>query len=316
MYIGRSEGSQIIQLFGRGIRLKGINNSLKRSDVDDKKINTVQTLYIYGIKADYLAIFRDIISKEDSLYISTKIETTKEVFKTAPDLPVLKENVDKNKFNSLLLELRDMNIRLSLDLIPKAIRIESRESTLNDTIDLKPYKIERDVLDVIDWNKLYLSLLKFKYEKKYYNIIIDINKIRDFIYNGKYDLYIPIYTIDKNNFDYIRYISNIIEELSKKFITQNYNKYYSENIEMKLENLGENDILNEYNVYIKESLAKTIDINNENSIILNNFKILEKIGGIRTVNSKISLYKPLFIISKNEIVKTVPEGLNDVDSFG
>ena len=29
------------------------------------------------------------------------------------------------------------------------------------------------------------------------------------------------------------------------------------------------------------------------------------------MNSKISLYKPLFIISKNEIVKTVPEGLND-----
>jgi hypothetical protein len=311
MYIGRSEGSQIIQLFGRGIRLKGINNSLKRSDIDDKKINTVQTLYIYGIKADYLATFRDIISKEDSLYISTKIETTKEVFKTAPDLPVLKENVDKNKFNSMLLELQDINTKLSLDLIPKAIRIESRESTLNDTIDLKPYKIEKDVLDVIDWNNLYLSLLEFKCEKKYYNIIIDINKIMDFIYNGKYDLYIPIYTIDKNNFDYIKYISNIIEELSKKFIKQNYNKYYSENIEMKLENIGENDILNEYNVYIKESLAKTIDINNENSIILKNYKILEKIGGIRTVNSKISLYKPLFIISKNEVVKTVPEGLND-----
>ena len=31
--IGRSEGSEIIQLFGRGVRLKGLNRSLKRSSV-------------------------------------------------------------------------------------------------------------------------------------------------------------------------------------------------------------------------------------------------------------------------------------------
>ena len=31
MNIGKKEGSQIIQLFGRGVRLKGYNFSLKRS---------------------------------------------------------------------------------------------------------------------------------------------------------------------------------------------------------------------------------------------------------------------------------------------
>jgi hypothetical protein len=31
MHVGRSEGSQIIQLFGRGVRLKGYEWSLKRS---------------------------------------------------------------------------------------------------------------------------------------------------------------------------------------------------------------------------------------------------------------------------------------------
>ena len=61
--VGQSEGSSIIQLFGRGVRLKGYNNSLKRSSAY-KKIdftlktpeffNTMETLNIFGINADYM----------------------------------------------------------------------------------------------------------------------------------------------------------------------------------------------------------------------------------------------------------------------
>ena len=35
MNVGRSEGSEIIQLFGRGVRLKGYRYSLKRSKMLD-----------------------------------------------------------------------------------------------------------------------------------------------------------------------------------------------------------------------------------------------------------------------------------------
>jgi len=60
MNIGRSEGSEIIQLFGRGVRLYGYQCSLKRSSRDreeqpvrpPKHLRTLETLHIFGIRAD------------------------------------------------------------------------------------------------------------------------------------------------------------------------------------------------------------------------------------------------------------------------
>ena len=63
MNVGRSEGSEIIQLFGRGVRLKGYDMSLKRSSYYIKDnpsvklpqyISILETLNIFGVRADYM----------------------------------------------------------------------------------------------------------------------------------------------------------------------------------------------------------------------------------------------------------------------
>ncbi|GIW83364.1 MAG: hypothetical protein KatS3mg105_5171 [Gemmatales bacterium] len=72
MNIGRGEGAQIIQLFGRGVRLKGYRMSLKRSNRTElpvglqqpKYINVLETLAIFGIRADYMAEFRRHLEEE------------------------------------------------------------------------------------------------------------------------------------------------------------------------------------------------------------------------------------------------------------
>ena len=72
MNIGASEGAQIIQLFGRGVRLKGYGKSLKRSGRTylpeelsrPKHISVLETLSIFGIHADYMAQFRDFLKDE------------------------------------------------------------------------------------------------------------------------------------------------------------------------------------------------------------------------------------------------------------
>jgi len=66
--IGRQEGSQIIQLFGRGVRLKGKDISLKRSAAlpgeHPKHINTLETLNIFAVRANYMAQFREYLQRE------------------------------------------------------------------------------------------------------------------------------------------------------------------------------------------------------------------------------------------------------------
>lgn len=73
MNVGRSEGSEIIQLFGRGVRLKGFQYSLKRSSKLDSCYNTgnnprgirdIETLNIFGVRADYMDTFRKYLEDE------------------------------------------------------------------------------------------------------------------------------------------------------------------------------------------------------------------------------------------------------------
>jgi hypothetical protein len=66
--IGKTEGTQIIQLFGRGVRLRGKNHSLKRSKAVEEyapdSLNVLEKLNIFGIKADYMDLFKKILETE------------------------------------------------------------------------------------------------------------------------------------------------------------------------------------------------------------------------------------------------------------
>lgn len=70
MNIGRSEGAEIIQLFGRGVRLWGRNRSLKRHTAPDShrpfdpKLSLLETLNVFGVKADYMQKFQEYLEEE------------------------------------------------------------------------------------------------------------------------------------------------------------------------------------------------------------------------------------------------------------
>ena len=67
--VGATEGSQIIQLFGRGVRLKGREMSLRRSSSDSggkhpKALAPLETLNIFGSRANFVARFREYLERE------------------------------------------------------------------------------------------------------------------------------------------------------------------------------------------------------------------------------------------------------------
>lgn len=82
MNLGRSEGAQIIQLFGRGVRLRGWRGCLKRStmltryDAPPKELPealpVLETLGVFGLRADYMKTFEEALRSE-------KIAPTKRV---------------------------------------------------------------------------------------------------------------------------------------------------------------------------------------------------------------------------------------------
>jgi len=66
--IGRQEGSEIIQLFGRGVRLRGEGFRLKRSSElsgsHPEHVGLLETLNIFAVRANYMSQFREYLEKE------------------------------------------------------------------------------------------------------------------------------------------------------------------------------------------------------------------------------------------------------------
>ena len=66
--VGKSEGSEIIQLFGRGVRLRGKDRSLKRSTAltgdHPDWIELLETLNIFAVRANYMAQFQAYLERE------------------------------------------------------------------------------------------------------------------------------------------------------------------------------------------------------------------------------------------------------------
>lgn len=91
MRMGKGEGTQIIQLFGRGVRLRGYRTSLRRSAVlsvkppTPRNLRQVETLQVFGVKASYMQQFRE--------WIFSEVPEAQE--KQVWDLPVVKTLPDR-----------------------------------------------------------------------------------------------------------------------------------------------------------------------------------------------------------------------------
>lgn len=114
--IGKGEGPQIIQLFGRGVRLKGKNLSLKRSN--NPEISTLETLNIYGISADYIGKFLNAIKKEGVEFEEIKVPVrvlNREIWK---DIPYPTKDESKKFERERVLHLRVDDNSASMNLVP------------------------------------------------------------------------------------------------------------------------------------------------------------------------------------------------------
>ncbi len=71
MHVGTGEGPQIIQMFGRGVRLRGQGLSLKRHtelpDIEVEEshlLRLLETLNIFGLRANYMSRFKEYLQQD------------------------------------------------------------------------------------------------------------------------------------------------------------------------------------------------------------------------------------------------------------
>jgi len=331
--IGKREGSQIIQLFGRGVRLKGRDYSLKRSRFipppHPEDIEVLETLNIFGIKANYMKEFREIIEKEDiPTYELPLITRPIKPFPTDLKILGLREGAS---FEKILFAVEpEEEIDVKVDLLPRAMIIDGREEqTLATTTDQSAQTIDKRVLDLLDWNEIYCSVLNHKNERDLFNITFTKDSIKKIIYDQKYTLLCNKDLIEPKNFGSLENVKDIVVLILKKYIDRYYSKkrnaWEKKNLEVKTLKAEDENILDSYRVQINEDdqvLIKNVEAMIESGRIYTSRSEVKPIGDLMTYISKHPpvfknayfkdhLYQPLLVKQESKRIVTIPMGLNE-----
>jgi len=180
--IGRTEGSEIIQLFGRGVRLRGRGRSLKRSAALDGQhpahINLLETLNIFAVRANYMAQFREYLQREGvetegGVELQLEIRPNKEFLDKGllvPRLPAGRAFADECD----VVLTPDKAARVSVDM---SMKVESMRSVSGKlaTVAMKAGQVQvipPESLLLVDWEAAYVDLLEFKEAQGYTNMAL------------------------------------------------------------------------------------------------------------------------------------------------
>ncbi len=242
MNIGRSEGSQIIQLFGRGVRLKGYNTSLKRSEKLDqeekpetpipKGLKALEILNIFGIRADYMAQFKEFLEAEgmpsnDSHFVTVEIPTmlTTEFKKSKLKILRLRDDVDYKKEQTLELALSDQlgTGGVRVEWYPKLQVYEAPKNQVQVPVTFINNLTEQH-LAFVNWDEVFFAIQQFKNERSWYNLSISPQAIREIMHKSNwYELHIPEGELNFNSFQRSSEWQQITIALLKGYIDHFYN---------------------------------------------------------------------------------------------
>ena len=236
--MGSSEGPQIIQLFGRGVRLKGRKeDSLKREKNPDYKLKVLQTLFIFGLNADYIDAFLNTMAKEEmdpeEIIIPIKFPKYKD---WNSKIYTIKTKDNFNFVNIPVKLIVDNKIldNVLVDLRPKiTVRHEFSDEYVESVID-KPIKIPEEYLNIIDKDYIYSKVVDHKIARNMYNLILDYDTIIEVVNSRRYKIFLssiigisvennsrqPVLKI--NSFDGVTKFQDIILMAIKEYM----NKFY------------------------------------------------------------------------------------------
>ena len=253
MKIGQSEGAQIIQLFGRGVRLKGYGYSLKRSKamrlpagVDrPRHMELLETLNVFGIHADYMAQFKQFLEDEglppdqDAVEISLPVIRNLgmhklKIIRLKPEIngvttsfgmafrqlaPV--PNLAPPQGEKDLWLLRN---KVQLNWYPKIQAMKAKGLSGGDGVaELDHGNLSARHVSLLDMDRAWFELLRFKNERGWHNYNISRSAVGELLaQNDWYDLLVPESVLVLDNFAKVAIWQEIAETLLKKYAERYY----------------------------------------------------------------------------------------------
>ncbi len=342
--MGKGEGSQIIQLFGRGVRLKGENFSLKRTVKPPKGLglDKLETLNVFGIKADYMAKFREYLI-EEGVDVEETLQVEFPVVKTLPQSVQLKTlrlkdgYKDNQKMGFKRQETAELyvvpekyqgkikRILVELDLYPKLEAMSSNQNMIRQSMKDERLEVQLNpqALPFFDWDKIYLELQQYKMERTWSNLRVSKQGLRKFVTENHdwYRLYAPASSMEIHRFSDVEKQQEILIELLKNYTEMFYQRlkaaYENQFFEMTYVTEENGSLLEKYQFELREDHAvynrdKAVEKLETLAKLIRN-RELEKamqypmpLSGLEMICFKSHLFAPLLHLETDLPVKLSP----------
>ena len=326
--IGRQEGSQIIQLFGRGVRLRGKDMSLKRSAALDgehpRNLSLLETLNIFAVRANFMERFRDYLIRE-GVPIEEPIQLTIPIRYNTIHLanrlyvPTVAPYHQAAKGQCVPLEVLPSAVVTHTTQTVDIIGSSSQRGIQRERMVAALQKqIPETSLQLVDWEKIHLQLLEYKQEKGFHNLIFDTEILKR-ILSPNEDLYelsvMGESEVVPTSLAELERLEGLVLTLLRKYIAKFYSiiqKRWNEK-RVQLKQLDENDAnFTDWSVYIPRNEANETEprierLMESGRIYESGLTTLSEVYNVYNVYNDRHLYQPLLTIDTTDSVwRTAP----------
>ncbi|MBN1383244.1 MAG: DEAD/DEAH box helicase family protein [Deltaproteobacteria bacterium] len=332
--IGKKEGSQIIQLFGRGVRLRGKGHSLKRSAAIEgthpPRVRLLETLNIFAVRANYMAQFRNYLEREgveteETIDLPLFVWANEQFLKRGLVVPRPETGRDFAKEADLLLET-DPVVRVFVDMSVKAQAMQSSAVGIH-TAEVRAgtgTRIASESLALVDWEQAYLDLLVYKERKGLKNFVIRPAAPRKIIENGNYTLVVDEAVVKPHAFAKRTLLQEAVIRILRKYLDNFYRtrreKWESQNLVYKTLDKSDPNLTFNREV-VREHPEGTYVVKvlkSDKELIAAIEKLRKDVNRLRKQETNEMpriyfdrhLYLPL-LLEKNDKMHTVPPGLKE-----
>jgi len=346
MNVGKKEGSEIIQLFGRGVRLKGYRFKLKRTGAIDMfefqdgdtphahpaHIELLETLNIFGIKSDYMKEFEKYLEEEgvgederrEMIFLPTitlpefeRNELELNIIRPKAEMPDFKKSI---RFQLASLEGK-LNNTVIADWYPRLQKTSSVSQGGSATATVNKESLRSEHLAFLPWEMVWFELERHKRDKAYYNLIFGPDELKTLLSSSWwYELYIPPGYLDFRGLEQRGLWQDIAIHLLKGY-TDRFYQFHKRDFEapfLEYQVLKPTDdlVLKEYQVLVKKSekqliqrlrtLSEKFQKGEFEALTFDKLEIFE---------ASRHLYQPLIHLShddgKEALIKIIPTHLNE-----
>jgi len=336
MNVGKSEGAEIIQLFGRGVRLKGRDWCLKRSSrvpryEIPKDIALLETLNVFGVQSNYMAEFKKALEDEGVPTGDPPKPIELPVIRTVPEGKKLKvvrlpENLDFRRNGPNPTLTADPPVRLTrhpvlLNWYPKVQARQSEEAQkVTDAAALHEAKLEARHVAFMDFDALYFSLQQYKNERGWYSLNLPRAAVPGLLARTNwYKLYVPAAELQFANFGRVKQWEEIAAALLKGYVKKFYQheKAAWEAEHLEYQELREDDpnFVQKYTVFIDQSQQALAEQIGELREMLETKQFREDWSRLNLTAFHFDehLYQPLLHF-KGTLVEVKPVSLNESET--